>query len=161
MQNFHQPVSCKSELQATHWCSNVLWGAIPLRSYARCDDLAEYAKTVSFDWLNNVLKLWEAVGAEAPQDEMEEMFTSLRLDVEGLASDPVKTTPQHQYRTRLLDILEEIWSEIDTSDWEGTPPKKISIETDVTNRFGLSQREASMIASMFIPDNRRGKSQMG
>ncbi len=130
-------------------------------SLLRFDDLADYAKTVSFGWLDDLLRLWAAVRAGAPQDEMEEIFTSLRLDVEGLASDPVKITPQHQYRTRLLNILEEIWSEIDTSDWEATPPKKISIETDVINRFGLSQREAGMIAGMFIPDDRRGKSQKG
>ncbi len=47
-------------------------------SLLRFDDLADYAKTVSFDWLNNVLKLWEAVGAEAPQEELEEMFGSFR-----------------------------------------------------------------------------------
>ncbi len=69
--------------------------------------------------------------------------------------------PRHQYRTHLLDILEEIWSDIDASDWEASPPKKASIETDLQNRFGLTQREAGMIATMFIPDNRRGKAKKG
>ncbi len=56
-------------------------------SLLRFDDLVDYAKTVSFGWLDDLLRLWTAVRAGAPQDEMEEIFTSLRLDVEGLASD--------------------------------------------------------------------------
>ncbi len=70
-------------------------------------------------------------------------------------------TLRHQYQTRLLRFLEQVWSEIDKSDWTISPPKKVSIETDLTKRFGLTNREAGMIATMFVPDNRRGKAKKG
>ncbi len=69
--------------------------------------------------------------------------------------------PRHQYRTRLLEIMEEIWSNIDESDWKTKPPTKASIEADLQSRPELSKREMSMIATMFIPDNRRGKDKKG
>ena len=69
--------------------------------------------------------------------------------------------PRHQYSTRLLDVLEQIWSEVDAPDWKTLPPKKASIETDLTNRFQLSKREAGVIATMFVPDERRGKAKKG
>ena len=70
--------------------------------------------------------------------------------------------PRHQYRTHLLDVLEQIWSDIDASDWKVSPPKKASIETDLMSRpLSLSKREAGIIATMFVPDNRRGKAKKG
>ncbi len=46
------------------------------------DDLAEYAKTVSFDRtrLTNVLRLWKAVLDGAPQDDLEEIFDASRTE---------------------------------------------------------------------------------
>ncbi len=69
-------------------------------------------------------------------------------------------TLRHQYQKLLLRNLEQVWTEIDKSDWTTTPHKKVSIETDLTSR-GLTKREAGMIATMFIPDNRRGKAKKG
>ena len=65
--------------------------------------------------------------------------------------------PRHQYHTRLLEVLEQIWSDIDASDWETMPPKKAAIEADLQNRFSLSERDARAIATVFVPDEKRGK----
>ena len=69
--------------------------------------------------------------------------------------------PRHQYRTRLLEVLEQIWSDIDASDWEASPPKKVAIEADLKSRFQLSDRDARAIATVFVPDEKRGKAKKG
>ena len=93
-----------------------------------------------------------------PRDALESAFNLKETTRSIIEEAPM---PRHQYRTRLLDILEKIWSEIDASNWKASPPKKASIETDLMNRLGLTKREAGMIATMFIPDNRRGKAKKG
>lgn len=98
-----------------------------------------------------------------PKDALEAAFDpdgTPRSTVEASSAQEA-SMPRHRYRTRLLDIMEEIWSDIDASDWEASPPKKVSVETDLQNRFELTKREAGMIATMFIPDNRRGKTKKG
>ena len=98
-----------------------------------------------------------------PKVALEEAFTpdGTPISTAEASSAQEASMPRHQYRTRLLDVLEQIWSDIDASDWKASPPKKVSIETDLMNRLGLTKREAGMIATMFIPDNRRGKAKKG
>ena len=69
--------------------------------------------------------------------------------------------PRHQYYTHLLDVLEQIWSGIDATNWKASPPKKVAIEADLQNRFDLSDRDARTIATLFVPDEKRGKAKKG
>ena len=104
------------------------------------DDLAEYAKTVSFDRtrLTNVLRLWKAVLDGAPQDELEEIFdasrtepdlqpkeagvglrTKLKLWLEGRDKTPVLTKDQCLKAARIEfcttaiteNMFKEVWRE--------------------------------------------------
>ena len=77
-------------------------------SLIRFHDLAEYAKTVSFDWLNNVLKLWEAVRAGAPQDELEEMFSFFRAKPKKAAArQPVNRADLKRFMEKRIADLKE------------------------------------------------------
>ena len=98
-----------------------------------------------------------------PQDALEAAFNpkESRKSVTETSSAQEASMPRHQYRTHLLEVLEEIWSDIDKSDWRTKPPTRASIEADLKSRSELSTRERTIIATMFIPDNRRGKTKKG
>ncbi len=98
-----------------------------------------------------------------PKDALEEAFTPDGTPRSTAEASSAQETPmpRHQYRTRLLDVLEQIWSDIDASDWKATPPKKVAIEADLQNRFELSDRDARAIATVFVPDEKRGKAKKG
>ncbi len=97
-----------------------------------------------------------------PKDALEAAFQPDGAAREGnMKIDVVETAPRHQYRTHLLEILDRLWSEIDATNWQKRPPKKVAIVADCKNRFNLSLRDANAIATLFTPDNRRGKSKKG
>ena len=91
---------------------------------------------------------------------IEQLSIDALCDVETSSAQEA-SMPRHQYRTHLLEVLEEIWSDIDKSDWRTKPPTRASIEADLKSRSELSTRERTIIATMFIPDNRRGKTKKG
>ena len=98
-----------------------------------------------------------------PKDALEEAFTpdgTPRSTAEASSAQEA-SMPRHQYRTHLLDVLEQIWSDIDASDWKASPPKKVAIEADLQNRFSLSNRDVRAIATIFVPDEKRGKAKKG
>ncbi len=91
-------------------------------SLLRLDDLAEYAKTVSFGWLNNVLNLWKAVRAEAPQEEIEEMFNSFRTETQKRPVPPnlnkksrSKGGSVPKYDVGLQDFIDQLFAEFEGS----------------------------------------------
>ena len=98
-----------------------------------------------------------------PKDALEAAFNAdgtPRSTVEASSAQEA-SMPRHQYRTHLLGILDELWSEIDATNWQENPPKKAAIVADCKGRFELSDREAAAIATLFTPDIRRGKAKKG
>ena len=98
-----------------------------------------------------------------PKDALEEAFNpdgTPRSTAEASSAQEA-SMPRHQYRTHLLGILDELWSEIDATNWQENPPKKAAIVADCKGRFELSDREAAAIATLFTPDIRRGKAKKG
>ena len=93
------------------------------------DDLAKYAKTVSFDstWLKNVLRLWKAVLAGAPQDELEEIFDACRTasDLQPKHLDAESRTKggrAAKYDTGLQQFIDRLFAEFETKGDRLTPP---------------------------------------
>ena len=53
------------------------------------DELVEFAKSKSWDWLDKFLELWKATRAGLPQEELDAMFCSLQPEQASSASDQV------------------------------------------------------------------------
>ena len=60
----------------------------------RRDDFRDYAQTVGFDWVLDVLALWDAVHAEAPQEVLDRIFEDIRKTAPAI--EPAEVDPEAQ-----------------------------------------------------------------
>ena len=119
-------------------------------SLLRFDDLSDYAKTVSFGWLEDLLRLRTAVRDGTPQEELEEMFGSFRTAPQTTPARRRGRHPKYDWTTFHAEIARMVGD-----DPDGFPVVQADLESKMTDWCEATWGEASCPSESTIRDQVR------
>ena len=96
-------------------------------SLVRFDDLDDYAKSVSFGWLDDLLRLWVAVRNGTPQEELEEIFVSFQTAPQTTPARRRGRHPKYDWTAFHVEIARRVGT-----DPDGIPAIQADLEDQMT-----------------------------